>query len=482
MNNIQRYAFAAAAVSLATLCRWLVDGWIGDYVPFVTYFAAVALVGLYAGLGPAVFTAICSGVFGDLLFTSARSTIYPQDAEHWVGLALFLVMCTLIISLTEQVRQSRARRTRELEETNRQKDEFISMLAHELRNPLGAIVNAVEVARLKGGDLPNDLQFAIGIIDRQSAQLKHLVDEILDVARINSGRITLTRSPVDVAEVATECIETTGRRCEDAGVELVARGLDESIWVNGDRARLIQVLTNLLDNACKHTNAGNRISLALERRHDYCELTVADTGVGIDPAKLDHLFEAFFQTQPGEDGQAGGLGLGLHLVKRLVEKHGGTVRAHSGGLGHGAEFIIQLPTVSAPSTEAQTCKHVIGTPGGVSVLIIDDNVDAGLALRTLLDSLGQRAEVAVSGEQGLDRAQALRPQIVFVDIGMPGMDGFEVARRLRKLFGSDIRLLALTGFGQQGHKDQARLAGFDDLIVKPATARVVLEAMGRVAA
>ena len=359
MNGLQRYAVSAGAVALATVFRWLVDGWVGPNVPFITFFPVVAIVGVIAGLGPAVVTTICGGLLANFLFIQPRYSLMPDAPQDWVGLALFFVMCALIILLTEQIRRGREGQTRALEETNRQKDEFISVLAHELRNPLAAISNAVELVCRNGGDLSKDARLAVGIIDRQSAQLKHLVDEILDVARINSGRITITSKPVDLAEIASECVDTVRPRCQNAGVGLLASGLNEPIWVLGDRARLIQVLSNLLDNACRHTPAGGRISIALERHRDSCDLKVADTGEGMEPATLDRLFEAFFQAETGKERYDNGLGLGLNLVKRLVEKHGGTVRAHSEGLGRGAEFMIQLPTITAASPEVRELKPVI---------------------------------------------------------------------------------------------------------------------------
>jgi CheY-like chemotaxis protein len=357
---------------------------------------------------------------------------------------------------------------KDVERADRQKNEFLSMLAHELRNPLAPIRNAAEVLRLSGPDQPQ-VRWAREVIDRQLSHLVRLVDDLLDVSRITRGKIVLKLEPTDLAEVVQHALEASRPAIQQAKHRLDVTVPSEPIWVNGDPARLTQVLTNLLNNAGKYTDEGGRVTLTLARENGEAVVRVRDTGIGIPPEMLDSVFELFTQVDRSLDRAQGGLGIGLTLVKRLVTKHGGKVEAHSGGLGQGSEFVVRLP-VMAEAPSAVTSKPT-GRPeagGCLRVLLVDDNVDGANSLATLVRLAGHETRVAHDGPGALETAAAFGPQVVILDIGLPGLSGYEVARRLRadpRLGG--MSLVAVTGYGRDEDREQSRQAGFDHHLTKP---------------
>lgn len=475
LNRIEGYSLALLALALATLGRWLLDPWLGSEASFLTYFAAVALVGLYASIAAGVATTIVGGLLADVLFMSPRGAI-----GDWVGLLLFYGCAVFIIVLTKQLRESRIKlkeHNRMLEQVSKQKDGFIAELAHELRNPLASIVNAVELVRLSP-DTKNTIQPAFVIVRRQAQHLKFLIDDLLDSARINTGRITLQREFVDFVEVARHSSEDMHAQCEASGLTLAVSTPEEPLWVHGDRGRLLQIVSNLLDNACKFTNPGGSVEMVVHQEDDECVLTIRDSGVGIDSAHLHKVFGAFVRPDDQFDTGTEGLGLGLYLVKGLVEKHGGSVRAHSGGPTCGSQFVVRLPLVPSEEVESSRTAPAVQKLQARDVLIIDDDADACWALKMLMESAGHEVLMSTNGKDGLATAEKCSPDAVLVDLGMPGMDGFEVARRLRKRFGKGIRLIAVTGYSQQQYRERARRAGFDDFLVKPTSVEAISNAIG----
>jgi CheY-like chemotaxis protein len=369
-----------------------------------------------------------------------------------------------------------ARLYRDIQDNDRRKSEFLAMLGHELRNPLAPIRTAVEYLRRRGLDQPDQCA-ARDMIERQVQLMVRLVDDLLDVARITRGQIQLRTQAVDMAEMAARAVETSrpliDARRHTLEVELPA----EPAWVEGDPARLAQVLANLLNNAAKYTEEGGRIRLRVER---HCSpgsetpativASVRDTGVGLPPEMLGSVFDLFTQVDRSLDRAQGGLGIGLTLVRRLVELHGGEVRAASAGPGRGSEFTVTLPARPAPAPAVAAPKPARSAAGPAPrrVLVVDDNVDAAESLGRLLRLLGHEVAVAHDGPAALDAFAAARPEVVFLDIGLPGMDGYEVSRRLRgSRAGSDALLVALTGYGQDEDRARSREAGFDHHLVKP---------------
>ena len=354
---------------------------------------------------------------------------------------------------------------RETAEANRAKDEFLATLSHELRNPLGAIANAVAALdRLESsGEAAGRLR---EIIRRQSRHLSRLVEDLLDVARATAGKIALHRQPVDLSEVAAGCVAAlreTGRARPH-----VVRFRAEPVIVNADATRLAQIIANVLDNAVKFTPSGGSVDVEVVRDGQEAVLRVRDTGVGIDAETLPRIFELFAQADQPMDRSVGGLGVGLTLTRRLVEMHGGTITAASDGHGCGAEFTVRLPVEIAGAPLSAT---PVATPGrSRSVLIVEDNDDARESLRLLLESLGHRVVAAADGPRGLALALDYQPEVALIDLGLPGLDGYEVARALRESPGGKaITLVAVTGYGQADDRRRSKEAGFDAHLVKPAS-------------
>ncbi len=358
-----------------------------------------------------------------------------------------------------------ARLYREAQEADRRKDEFLAMLAHELRNPLAPILNAARVLDRLG---PQDRDAARlrGIISRQAGRLARLVDDLLDVARISYGKIGLSRQPVDLNEVARRAFESLhdAGRAEEHDIALVTA--PDPVVVEGDPVRLEQVVGNLLENAVKYTPAGGAIQVVVERTGPRALVRVRDHGVGIAPEMLARVFEPLTQADRSLDRAQGGLGLGLALVRALVELHHGTARADSAGPGQGSEFVVELP-LRGGVLEAGPDKPRGPEPGPCHVLIVEDNADAREALGALLALGGHRVELAPDGVAGLDAALASRPDVALVDLGLPGLDGYELARRVRAAGARGMRLIALTGYGQPDDVRRARDAGFDVHLTKP---------------
>jgi PAS domain S-box-containing protein len=382
-----------------------------------------------------------------------------READRIVAAVAVFQDVTERAALLEREQAARA----EAESASRAKDEFLAMLGHELRNPLGAIATGVSILGRTAADSAHAVQ-ARRIIERQVAHLTEIIEDLLDVARVTSGKIALTRKALDVAELVAESVETlqaagrTGRH----RVTVVA----EPVWIEADATRIEQVFSNLLGNALKYTPAGGEIRVSVGAEGDHALLEVVDTGVGIAPEVLPRVFDVFAQGQRPLDRSQGGLGLGLTLVRRLVELHGGTVTARSAGVGRGAAFTVRLPRMVPPATPRG--RGTVEAPGLIRqrVIVVDDNADGREMLRTLLELEGHEVGEAGDGPSGLEAIEALRPDTAIIDIGLPGLDGYEIAGRLRR-GGFAGRLVALTGYGQPEDSRRARAAGFDDHLMKP---------------
>ena len=360
-----------------------------------------------------------------------------------------------------------------LRDGDRRKDEFLATLAHELRNPLAPLRTGLQV--LKAMPSP-DARFAgmLGMMERQMGLLVRLIDDLLDVARISRGKIELVWQPLDLREVVEAALESCAPGIETARHAVVVKLVPEPVWVHADRARLVQVLGNLIGNAAKYTPDGGCITVELQVQAATAELRVTDTGVGIAPEMLTRVFDMFTQIPSSVSRSQGGLGLGLSLVRRLVEMHGGTVAAESAGASQGSTFLVCLPLLAPPESREPGLNSnsavLERSAGALRVLVIDDNVDAADALCMCLQAMGHAARAAYSGNAGLRTAQALRPDVVFCDIGMPDLNGHEVAARLRQdpAHGT-VRLVALTGWGSPKDRQVCSDSGFDAHLTKPAS-------------
>jgi len=409
----------------------------------------------------------------DLLAADAHVTLLDRPFR------LVTLVSAVTAALRVRLHQYRMRGLLDrLAESVRTRDQFLAMLGHELRNPLAAIHTATELL-LRG---PSEPERAASIIARQTRKLARLVDDLLEVSRVESGKIVLKRRVVDLRAVVERSVDAMAARAEAAGLRLEVVHDREPVPVDGDPVRLEQVVGNLLSNAVKYTPPGGSVAVEVERVAEAAIVRVADTGTGIAPDQLERIFEPFTQASTTLDRSQGGLGLGLALVRGLVGLHGGTVRARSDGPGRGTELEVRLPLASRPAEPVE--RRETAQPAGVRrhVLVVEDNPDNRETLVMLLESFGHDVVTAADGPAGVRLAATERPEVAVVDIGLPGFDGYEVCRRLRGLLGEHVKLVALTGYGQAEDRERARAAGFDVHLTKPADvatlAAVVAQARG----
>lgn len=399
----------------------------------------------------------------------AMMAVHQEQPRTWSAddVALVETVVDRCWAHIERVRSMEA-----LREADRRKSEFLATLAHELRNPLAPIRNALELLRLSG-DKPAMLERVRGTMERQVDQMVHLINDLLDIARISSGKMVLQIERVDMQSVIASAVETSLPLIEAGGHELALDLPDAAIWVDVDTVRLSQVLSNLLSNASKYTPQHGRIGIAARISGDAVVIEVADTGIGIAPHDLERVFDMFSQAPHSIGISKGGLGIGLSLVRRLVSLHGGNVSASSAGAGHGSTFTIRLPYMSAAPAGMPAA---VAEPGGVTahgvqlrILVADDNVDAADTLSLVLREKGHEVHVAYGGGDAVRMGTSIVPDLVFLDLGMPHIDGYEVARALRALPALDgVRLVALTGWGAQEDRARTSAAGFDAHLLKPA--------------
>jgi signal transduction histidine kinase len=372
----------------------------------------------------------------------------------------------------------RRRAEEELKQAGRRKDEFLAMLAHELRNPLAPILSAVELMRRNGSADPNLLQ-ARNVIERQAQHLTRLVDDLLDAARITQGKITLHKEKLELMNIIGRAVETSRPFIESHGHQLSLSLPQEPLRLEGDLVRLAQAISNLLNNAAKYTEEGGHIWLTAERAETEVVLRVRDNGMGISATLLPHIFDLFTQANWSLDRTEGGLGVGLALVHSLVEMHGGRVEAFSAGSGQGSEFVIHLPMLTKEAqsqgiTPAISADHAPTPRACRRILVVDDNVDSAQCMALLLKIDGHEVYVAHDGRAAIDTAQTLRPQVVLLDIGLPKMDGYEVAKRLREWPEMQKTvLIALTGYGREEDHRLSEQAGFDYHLTKPVNPNTV---------
>ena len=376
-----------------------------------------------------------------------------------------------------EMKQARA----EAEVANRAKDEFLAILGHELRNPLAPILIALQMMKLRADDTFDRERT---VIERQVKHLVRLVDDLLDISRITTGKVELRKELVHISEVVAKAIEMASPLLEERQHD-VSVSVDEELRVEGDEVRLAQVVANLLNNAAKYTEKGGRIAICAERQNGDVVVRVSDTGIGIAKEMLPRIFDLFVQEPQALDRSRGGLGLGLSIVRSLVTLHGGSVSAHSDGVGKGTEVVVRLPaldlkkasTVSLPRSRTSI---PVRNPCATRILIVDDNADAAQLLSEALETLGHETHVAYDGPSGLVLAEKVRPALAMLDIGLPVMDGYELARRIRSLNGLDgIRLVAITGYGQRSDRLLSLQAGFDEHLVKPIEIHAVQSVLNK---
>jgi signal transduction histidine kinase len=360
------------------------------------------------------------------------------------------------------------------ENQNRTKDEFLAMLGHELRNPLSAICSAASLIDAVGIK-PASIDQAKAVIRRQSQHLSRIVDDLLDLSRVMSGKVVLNRQSFEISALVANCLETlalTGRT-QNYAVSIQT----EPVWIHGDITRVEQIVTNLLDNAVKYTPAGGKIRIEVKIAGDQVELLVHDSGIGMPPSLVPQVFDLFVQGEQTPGRAQGGLGIGLALVSHLIRLHSGSITAHSEGVGRGSSFVVRLPKDKLQPS-ASPAPAILAPQGSYHILLVEDNHDAREMISTLLSTFGHRVIEAKDGMQGVQMAGAHKPDVIVVDIGLPDIDGHEVARRLRACADtSAIPLIALTGYGLEQDRKNALEAGFDIHLVKPVNTDALMEAI-----
>jgi len=508
-RRLARYLLAVAIVAAATLLRALVDPFIHDQIPYFIYVASVVVATWFCGRDAGVLSTILAAFAGNYMFVSPRYQFVPHG-EDWIAMSLFSAVAGGLVwlvgrwraaervlhgqarelhargqELRAQAEELRAQALRlqvlhtEAERINRVKDEFLATLSHELRTPLNAIVGWAHL--LVSGSLDTQRQrTAAETILRNAHAQTRLVDDLLDVSRIINGKLLLQLSRVDLAGVVASAVELVRNAADAKEIELRS-SLSPGAMMVGDAERLRQVVWNLLSNAVKFTGKYGRVEIRLERRDSQLQLTVSDTGVGIDPGFVSHMFERFSQADSSTTRPHGGLGLGLAVVRHLVELHGGTVSASSQGRGQGATFSVTLPVRAV--AEAPTAATVVERRGnesaaspaplalqGLRVLVVDDEADARELVEAVLTRYGAAVKVAASAHEAFREVRYWRPDVLVADIGMPVEDGYSLLRRIRALSsaeGGSIPAAALTAYAQLGDRERALAAGFQEHVSKP---------------
>jgi signal transduction histidine kinase/ActR/RegA family two-component response regulator len=413
-----------------------------------------------------------TGELVGILSTHWRAPHSPAAGE----LRLLDVLARMAADLIERARTEQAMR-----EVDRRKDEFLAILSHELRNPLAPITTGLEL--LRRPDNPPELIASIHLMmSRQISHLTRLVNDLLDLSRITRGTIELQRATIELSGVIGAAVDLARPLIDQRGHDLVVEQPVRSPCVNGDLERLTQVVSNVLGNAARYTDPGGRIHLVVRNEDGYALIIVRDSGLGIPAGQLEQVFGMFAQVpEHRARGGGGGLGVGLALARRLIELHGGTIVARSAGLGHGSEFVIRLRLADAAELSDEVMRHGVNDAhaAGRRILIVEDNVDAADSLRTALESLGHTVRTAQDASEGLAAVDEFSPQAVLLDIGLPGIDGYEAARRVRSSLGRGVQLIAVTGWGQERDRERARQAGFDAHLTKPISIGALASVLNR---
>ena len=420
------------------------------------------------------------------VFPITRGTIFQQEYERavrercsvafeavsllsnrWVEVRAYPTPQGLAVNFRDITDRKQAEE--QLREADRRKSEFLAVLAHELRNPLAPLRNGLYSLKLRTDTDPTVSQ-TVSMMDRQMTHLVRLVDDLLDVSRITSGKLELRRQKVLLTEVLASAVESSRVFIEAHQHELVLDLRVQNLWVDGDPDRLAQVFSNLLFNSAKYTEPGGRITLTLDSENSETVVTVQDNGIGIPPSAFEEVFDMFSQVRSHEALAMDGLGIGLSLVRTLVQRHGGSVLVFSEGLGKGSRFTVRLPLVEEPVATLHEVPLPIAHPPGQRVLVVDDNSDAATSLELLLEMENCEVRTAADGEEALAQVEAFQPELIFMDLAMPRLDGVAATRRIRALPQCQrVRIVALTGWGQATDRQRTREAGMDHHLIKPVS-------------
>jgi signal transduction histidine kinase/ActR/RegA family two-component response regulator len=496
-----RYGFSVGVVAAATILRVAVDPWIHDQIPYFVYVGAVVVATWFCGIDGGILSVAVAALAGNYLFVQPRYVFIPEP-EDWLAMGLFAAVGFVLVALVGRWKQAERglyahayrlqEQTDELARINRLKDEFLATLSHELRTPLNAILGWAQMLDAGRLDSGQQKQATEAILRNAKAQAR-LVEDVLDVSAIVSGKLALHVGPVDLASVVDSAVEMLRPAVDAKCIELRTAFVPHAMMV-GDADRLRQVAWNLLSNAVKFTPKGGAVDVRIESRASQLVLAVSDTGSGVDPAFLPHLFERFRQADSSTTRRHGGLGLGLAIVRHLTELHGGTVAAESPGAGKGTTFTVSLPVqaVSAATPAVSGPGPVVDDPvasvlpshalAGIKVLVVDDEPDARELVTAVLVQRGAAVEAVASAHDAFLMAQTWRPDVLIADIGMPVEDGYSLLGRIRSLpaaHGGAVAAAALTAYARPDDRDRALAAGFQEHIPKPVTPDDLVRAVGR---
>jgi signal transduction histidine kinase/CheY-like chemotaxis protein len=480
------YVIAIGATALALLLRLALAGVLRDHAQFLLFIVGVAVAAWHGGLWPGLLATFLGTAAGSYFFTEPRHTFYLANVAEQVDAVLFVGVALLISAGMEAMQSSNrrvVRQRRQVEEQNRrleeveaalkqvdrQKQEFLATLAHELRNPLVPIRTSVQILRLKGSH-DSESKEIWNVIERQVSYIGRIVDDLLDTSRIAQNKLQLRTERIALAAVVEQAVEISGPFIAAAGHELSVKLPSIPVHLEADPTRLVQVFINLLNNAAKYTERGGRISVTAEQSGREVVVNVTDNGVGIGADALPHLFDMYMQVEHSLKRSQGGLGLGLPLVRRLVHLHGGSVAAHSDGPGKGSEFTVRLPlaNMKPAETEVLDLSGMSQPATKRRLLIVDDLQDSADSLAIMLRLLGHEVDTAYDGLAAVAAAAKFRPEVVLMDIGMPKLNGFDACRQIREQpWGKSMILIAQTGLEEQEDKQKSEEAGFTCHLVKP---------------
>ena len=499
-GRLARYALAIGIVAAATLVRLAIDPLIHEQIPYFIYVASVVVATWSCGVDGGVLATLLAAVTGNYLFVEPRYQLMPH-APDLVAMTFFSVVALGLVWLVgrwkraELVLRAQTERLRilhgEAEQANRVKDEFLATLSHELRTPLNAILGWAHL--LRTGSLPRErTRHALDIIVRNADAQSRLIEDVFDVSSIISGKLRLKVQPIDLVAVTDAALESIRPAASARDIELQT-AFPSRCPIAGDPDRLQQVAWNLLSNAVKFTPRHGRIDVSIAMQDSRVDLCVVDSGIGIDADFLPRLFERFTQRDSSTTRQHGGLGLGLAIVRHLVELHGGSVTAESGGEGKGAAFTVTLPVRAVAVDEAEPARadtiQMSPTPpdcalDGVRVLIVDDEGDSRELVRGVLEPHGAMVRDAATADEAFDLLRAWHPDVLLADIGMPGEDGYSLIARIRSLaagYGGNTPAAALTAYARPDHRRRALAAGFQEHAAKPLTPESLLALVSRLA-
>jgi signal transduction histidine kinase/ActR/RegA family two-component response regulator len=499
------YLIAIVGSGLVVLLRVSTEGPLRTFLASLAFILAVLVAGLVSGWKPGLLTVLLCLVTERVFFTDPRQSFWRPSSNDGLRILAYTLTGLAITLLCEglhrawrrieerqrqleremserlAVAQERLQLVEQLRQADRRKDEFLATLAHELRNPLAPLSNALELWELVK-DRPEQLHELRGMMQRQVRQMTRLIDDLLDVSRISRGKISLRLERVELRSLVTTAIETVKPiiTANDQRLELCL--LPQPVFVRCDATRVAQVVGNVVHNAAKYTPESGEIRVTVSREQATARISVRDTGCGIPPQLLSNIFEMFQQVDQTLDRAQGGLGIGLTLAKRLIEMHGGSIEAHSDGEGRGSEFVISLPADLAEAAKVESgpvapTRHELPRH---RILVVDDLHESAQTLARILRAMGQEVATAHDGPSALTRVGEHKPDVVFLDIAMPGMNGYEVARRIRAANGVEPPVLvALTGYGQDEDRRRAREAGFDFHLTKPTSTEQLTSVLSR---